>query len=442
MPASAPLGAAVLSVEVGGEASKPFSISIVASQIGLFSLNGNGWGPGLIDNLSPDGRRRPNEPQFPAKPGQMVELTATGLGDADKVDVNIGGRAALGVEVHHASVQGRDSIRFRVPPDAPFGCYVPVFARATGVDRSNTVTLAIADGSSHCEIPPGWPMRVETKEQKTGILGVVRTIAFYGADQPNVTADEAFASFFDNVAAFDNGSSGPSNRLLLIPPIGTCTSFSALYNSAVAEFSSIASAIANPGDVHTLDAGAAFTIASSGGSRSIPITAGRQGVFWTHLGLDDPTLRRKLPLFLDDPLYRFSSKGGADVQAISVTVPGIPTFQWTNRDALEKIQRSTGASIEWSGASEGALILIVAGSFDPYSTAGGIAYCAAKAEAGHLRIPPELFEQFPAAVPRPGPLRNGLAVFVLRSTSSSAVRGLDLLHTVSAVAYTRRSEFQ
>jgi len=436
MPASARLGPASLTVESPGGASNPFLVTVVSNQIGLYSLNGKGWGPGVVYNLSSDGRRTANTAQSAAQPGQVVQIEATGLGNANKVDLNIGGRSGLNVQVSGAMQQGRDSIRFRVPPGVPLGCYVPVFARAAGSARSNTVTMAIANGSAHCELPPGWPMRIETGQSRTGIIGVVRTTAFYEIGQPVLTSDEAFASFFDN------GSGVPSNRLLLVPPVGTCTSFSALYNSDVAEFSSITAAIANPGDAHTLDAGTELTISGSGGSRSVPLSGLRPGVFWTHLGLDDPTIRRKLPLFLNDPRYLFLSKGGADVSAISATVPGVPDFQWTNRDTLATIRRSAGANVEWSGAAAGALVLVVAGSFDPYSTAGGICYCAAKAEAGHLRIPAELLEQFPAAVPRPGPLRNGLAVFVIRFAPATPVRGLDLFRTVSAFAYTRRSEFQ
>jgi len=133
--------------------------------------------------------------------------------------------------------------------------------------------------------------------------------------------------------------------------------------------------------------------------------------------------------------------GGADVPAFSGTLPGIPALDWTNRDALASIQRSGGATFTWRGVPGGALVLILTGSFDPVSTAGGICYCAATAEMGHLRIPPEMFAQFPASGRVAGSMRSGAALAVVR-TETANVRGLDLLRLVSLFMYVRRTEFE
>jgi uncharacterized protein (TIGR03437 family) len=434
MPSSAPVGQGSLSVETSEGTSKPFPIGVVPSQPGLFTANGKGWGPGKIDNVGSDGRRRANTVETPARPGEMAGLLATGLGDGKKVEVMVGGRAASSVESHGASERGLNSILFRLPADVPKGCYVPVYARVRGATRSNVVTMAISDRDS-CEMPAGWPSTIGTG-RKLGLIGVSRRTAFYQPDQPTVTIDEAFGAFHEQELPEE------SNRLLLVPPVGTCTSYTALYQVDVNQIDSVAAALANPSDPHTLDAGAQFTISGSGESRAVSHSGSRPGVYWARLGLDDPTVRRKRPLFLNDPQFPFSVPGGTEVPAFSGTLPGIPALDWTNRDALASIQRSTGATFAWRDVPDGALVLILTSSFDPSSTAGGICYCAASAEMGHLRIPPEMFAQFPASGHVTGSMRSGAALAVVRTQPAKYVRGMDLLRLVSVFMYLRRTEFE
>ena len=52
MPVSTPLGSNRLVVTVDGQPSKPFPVDVVASNPGIFSRNGEGWGPGRIENNS------------------------------------------------------------------------------------------------------------------------------------------------------------------------------------------------------------------------------------------------------------------------------------------------------------------------------------------------------------------------------------------------------
>ena len=71
VPPDAPLGLATLVVTVDRHNSAPFPVEIVASNPGIYSLNGQGWGPGDI---------RENSQQNPAHPGQRVVAAVTGLG--------------------------------------------------------------------------------------------------------------------------------------------------------------------------------------------------------------------------------------------------------------------------------------------------------------------------------------------------------------------------
>lgn len=433
MPVLAALGSGSLTVETSAGTSNFFPVAVVRTQLGLFSTNGKGWGPGRIDNLGSDGRRTPNSMESPARPGQTVEVWATGLGYAQRVDIIVGGHAASILSAHRTEKRGFDSIRFRLPADAPKGCYVPAYARVPGSARSNIVTLTIAH-QFRCELPAGTPV---APGHKLGVIGISRTVALFDSSQPAITVDEAFAAFSEHKQTVE------SNRLLLLPPAGTCTTYTALYHDDLNEFESVAAALANPGDARTLDAGVQFTISVAGAARAIPHSGPRPGVYWTRLGFKDPSSTRSLPLFLNHPQYAISTPGGKDVAATSVLVTDIPTFEWTNRDALSIIQRARGAAFEWRGIPHDALVLILMASFDPLSTAGEIGYCAIPANAGRMHVPPEIFAHFPATGHIAGPFRSGAALIALRlQDEASTVRGLDLLRLVSVFANARRVEYR
>ncbi|HEX5431214.1 MAG TPA: hypothetical protein VFW83_04560, partial [Bryobacteraceae bacterium] len=191
-------------------------------------------------------------------------------------------------------------------------------------------------------------------------------------------------------------------------------------------------------DGPTLDAGPRFTIAGSSGTREIP----RSGIYWTRLGSENPASRRNLPLFLNDPRYTFSVPGGRDIAGLSGTIPGIPHFEWINRGALASIDRLRGAAVQWRGVPKDAIVLILAASFDPASTAGGIAYCAAKNGADRFFIPPEILAHFPATGRAAGPARSGVAVIALRLKSGPSIAGADPVRLVSVSVSAREAEFR
>ena len=436
MPSSARLGPASLSVEGPGGASKFSRIVVTPSQLGLFSVNGRGWGPGKIDDLDSHGRRTPNSVGSPARPGQLVEISATGLGGASRVQIFVGGRAARAVEALPGQGEGLDSIRFRVPGDAPTGCYVSVYARVPGSVPTNVVTVAISDGLGTCKMPAGWP-RPLAMGAKVGVLGVSRTVATFASGQPSVTNDEAFGAFFKNEQDTE------TNRLLLLPPEGTCTSYAALYQVDLGEFASVAAAIANPGAAPILDAGDAFTISGGGNIRTVPRSHGAASRYWVLLGSEDPSRRRNLPLFLDQPRFTISTAGSA-VPALSRTLPGLPKLEWTNQDQLATVERDRGITFQWRGAEQNTMVLLLAISFDRLGTAGYITYCNADPKAGHMSLPAEMLREFPLTGHAGGPLRSGAMLIGvhLETGIPPAASGLDALSLISAIVYARRVDFE
>src|ERR1700722_7959419 len=93
VPAAAALGPSSLIVSVSGLKSKPFPIEIAAFNPGIYSVFGEGWGPGRIMNLDAAGEGSPNTEENPARPGQTISLLVTGMGAETGATVNIGGRA-------------------------------------------------------------------------------------------------------------------------------------------------------------------------------------------------------------------------------------------------------------------------------------------------------------------------------------------------------------
>ena len=440
MPEVAPLGSTSVSVETSAGPSKEFPIAVVKTQPGLFSANGLGWGPGKIDNLSARGKRVPNGLGSPARPGQMIQLWATGLSEAGKVDIVIGGRTAAAMSVRRDEQRGVESVLVRIPEDAPRGCYVPAYTRVSSTDssnrstRSNMVTIAISE-QSRCELTAG--TRVDAG-QTIGVVGVSRTMAVLASNQPATTIDEGFAAF--SVRA----QTPESNRLLLLPPAGTCTTFTGLYHDDFGEFASVPAALADPGNARTLDAGPAISISGGPmGTRSLPLSGSRPGVYWTQLGFEEPGSARNLTLFLNGSPVNGSTPGGKDVSAISAALPVMPAFQWMNREMLATVHRERGLDFEWRGAPPQTLMLILAASFDPLSTAGEICYCAARADAGRMRVPPEALVYFPATGAAPGPFRSGVALIAIQiRDTQKPVSGLDWLRLVSVFVQAQRVVYE
>jgi hypothetical protein len=295
------------------------------------------------------------------------------------------------------------------------------------------VTIAIAE-QPRCELPAG---TLIDAGRKLGVIGVSRTVALLASNQPATTIDEGFAAFSERPQAPE------FNRLLLMTPPGTCTTYTALYHDDLNEFASVPAALANPGKVRTLAAGSEVSISGAAGTRSFLPSGLRPGVYWTQLGFEEPGTARNLPLFLNGPQYTASMPAGKDVAAISAPLPTVPAFEWTNREMLATVRRERGLTFEWRGAPPKSLMLMVAASFDPFSTAGEICYCAARGDTGHMRVPPELLAYFPATGAVPGPFRSGAALIAMQiRETQKPVRGLDLLRLVSVFVQARRVVYE
>ena len=156
-----------VSVEYQGLSSDSLTLAVAPATPGIFSADGSGAGAGVIVNQ--DGTI--NSTQYPAPPGSVVTLYATGAGlmsplgpdgsvvaaDAlpqasSPVTAIVGGVAA---EILYAGgspglVQGVLQVNLRIPDAVPSGDAVTLVLRAAGRDSQSGITVAIG-------APPGLP---------------------------------------------------------------------------------------------------------------------------------------------------------------------------------------------------------------------------------------------------------------------------------------------
>jgi uncharacterized protein (TIGR03437 family) len=413
IPKDAPLGAGDIVVTAAGAGSTPFPVEVVASNPGLYSRNGQGWGPGRIDNLDALGKRSENSSVHAALPGQSVILAATGFSPASSIRVVVGGRPAMAV-LHQTSQPGQQELRFAIPSDAPSGCNVPVYVLAAPKRASNVVSMAI-DAKGRCEglFPSGAaPAR---------FLAAVFSRTIMKATPVDSVYDEAVVSFA-SVAAGEHPT-----PFLMPPPPGTCVAYSGTFQTQTLLADSPSSAMVADLGGTELDAGPALTLSRDGGSRTIPGNASALGFFRARLGGKEVRFGpRALAPFLDKGEYRLRVPGGRDVAAFTASFAGPSPLEWTNRDSINTVDRSRPLTLEWRSAAPDHWVVAMATNVDHASTATGTVLCTALPAPGHFTIPPELLANLPASGGEGGVPYNRLFLGAIPSrTNQIKAAGLD-----------------
>ncbi len=417
MPQDAPLGKSSLMVDTAGQPSKPFAIQVVASNPGLFSLNGEGWGPGRVDNLDAQDHFTPNSFDHPAKPGQRLRLFGTGVGHARAIRVVIGNRPVAGASVSASKKPGEEQITFTVPPDAQEGCYVPVYLDLPPVRASNVVTIAIASRSGACE-PGALPL---LSQERPAFILLSRTNMRLNDLNPDVVEDHALATF-----AHKNNFPVLS-PLWLLPPTGTCTAYTGSFQSNSILSMSISDALVSDLGGSGLDAGPHLQLVRNGQSRSIPRIPAAPGLYKVRLGTSDSGPRRRaLPPFLGQGDFLLSAGGGKNIGDFQLTVKGPVPLEWKDRDQHEVVDRRLPLTVHWPAESSGRVVVILATNVDQITTAIGTCLCTAQARAGRFTVPAALLANIPASIDIPGIPYDRLFLAVLPPHATPiAAPGLD-----------------
>jgi uncharacterized protein (TIGR03437 family) len=409
MPASAPLGSGGLVVTVDGQTSRPFPIEVVASNPGVFSRNEEGWGPGHVDNVLRTGGRITNSTTHPALPGQQAILLVTGLSEGPSATVVVGNRTAKAEATRLTEHPGEEEVAFRIPLDAPQGCFVPLYLMAAPARASNVTTISIHSGAGPCNAGPA-PL---LGSEKIGVVALSRTqMKARKEHTADAVSDDARISF----SATENEP--VLTPLRLLPPAGACTAYTSSYQ-ADTDLSTSISSILGPGG-RGLDAGSKLTVVGAAGSRSIGETYRNPGYYRARLGSAGISHQETpLPLFLEPGEVTLQGTGGKDVGPFTVLFHVPAPFDWTDRDATSVVDRRRGVTVHWKGTTRDQVMLIVARNIDQITTAIGLTVCVAKAPAGQFTLPPELLANVPITRDMPGTPYDELVIGALEGTLPS-----------------------
>ena len=212
-------------------------VRITNNAFGIFTALGTGSGPGILQNFVSATSQPINQPTVTAKNGQAITLWGTGLGPITtgdnvqpsraipptKVEVFVGGISAQILYSGRAPCcSGLDQIVFNVPPNAPRGCWVPVYVRTSGNIISNFVSMAIQPAGGTCTndiLPNISSIAVNGGKFGEAIVARANTFQDVGMQAPVTVTSDYHLSF----GFAPKPTPFPFNPALTLPPPGTCT---------------------------------------------------------------------------------------------------------------------------------------------------------------------------------------------------------------------------
>lgn len=390
LPSDTPTGTAAFTVTYNGQTSNSVNHTIVAINLGLFTVDSTGGGVGIVTYadgslVSPDKTSSCNGAYTlcgAANPGDTLILWGTGLGPVNGSDA---AGAGLGVNMPNIPLtvwlggvqapvvyQGRsgccigeDEIFITVPDNVPTGCAVPLVAQI-GNEISNNVLIPVAGGSRDCT--PLNPVFAALGSADMGQLAVGGTITFAELNlekDPNGNGYQDFAKFvFAKILSFTPGTAAFLPSYADSQPLGTCVIYNNSNGNNDVPFTNLV----------PLDAGSSFTLSGPGGSADVtPSTSNTLSTAGT---------------FLVPGTFAVTGTGGADVGPFTgnFTVSALPALTNPATSTNLTVTRSNGMTVNWTGGA-GNILLQVGSNTDSSGNTGTTVNCTAPASAGSFTIP-------------------------------------------------------
>jgi uncharacterized protein (TIGR03437 family) len=417
LPSNTPTGTGTVTVSYTGETSFPIPITVVPNNLGIFSIDSSGSGPGivtyadysLVSAAKIAGCGGPNTACGAANPGDTLILWATGLGPVNGSDA---AGAGLGVAIdvpltlwlggvpapvvyqgRSGCCVGEDQIVFTVPDNVPTGCAVPLLVQI-GSEISNNVVMPVANGTRDCTpTNPAIPASIE-QEIVAGPIAVGTIKLDHYSDGNGAFEDDGKAQF-QNFLTYAAGSQPFFLSWVDSPPPGACLVYN---NSGENTNGPPVTSVAK------LDAGSTITLMGPNGNVALPENQG--------LNEFDPGN------FLVPGVYTVTGTGGANVGSFSgtLTIPASPTLTSPVNGAT--VTRSSGLTVTWTGGGSGNVAIDIGSCTDSTCASGATALCVAPASAGTFTIPPYVLLAFPAG-------GNGAFVLSTQAQASFSATGLD-----------------
>jgi len=375
-------------------------VNVVATNFGVFDLSGAGTGPARLKNAAGE------DVTFtaPARPGQQITLTGTGLGAvtgdeagaaltdalATEIEVYLGGKNANVVSKARAgTAPGVDQIVFEVP-EGVSGCFQSLAVVAAG-RTSNFVTTSVA-AEGVCSDPGGLTpadferISVQTEFSTGGVTLSRSSQTVQGFDIASETASGSFSKVkISGTVAIQNFGGNPS--------LGSClVSYFAPVDLSNLEV-----------DVQVLDAGPALTLTGPKGTKQLEK---REGVYSATLsqalpnipGL--PTLPGASGPYLDPGEYTVTGPGGADVGGFSAKITLGAPLNWTNRttvgnDGANAIDRTKPVVFNWTGGRESETVTVMGISLQQEPQFIATFRCLERAPVGTFTVPAWVLSALP-----------------------------------------------
>jgi hypothetical protein len=305
-----------------------------------------------------------------------------------EVQVLISGTPAV---IHYkgrsAEFPGLDQIQFQVP-EGVAGCYVPVVVLVNGVS-SNFGTMAINAEGGACSDQTSF-IATDLGPAAQGADTVLGHIVLVGLDYmvPGLQADVGLTSMFAEFSSVSHvamlQSLGPLGFSSELPPASTGACF--VYHgpgSDLEEFDDRTPAT-------RLNAGSRMNMTAPFGPAEIEADD-----FSFETGTDEGNL-------IVPGLYSFDNgSGGGEVGSFqaSITVPATQ-FAWTNRDTIQKVDRSQDLTVTWTGGDDSQEVVAILGhSGRRDKDVMGLFMCAERPSAGQFTLPSWLLSTLPANTP-------------------------------------------
>jgi uncharacterized protein (TIGR03437 family) len=403
MPSTATVGDATLTVAYNGKTSVPAKITVVKSQLGIFTANAQGTGPAASQHGADSS---PIQLTTAAKPGETIVLYGTGLGPIATADNIPPGAVPVGSNVivtvagkvvtpdyagRSPNFPGLDQINFKVPADVTTGCYVPASVTASGQVSQDFVLSIAAAGASVCTHPLGLNQSALATLDSGGTVnvGLFQMLRAYVAFINNSL--EGAGGLFDNVNA--NGVFQMYNR---IPAAFGAAPYPAPLNGCVV--------------IDQVITGSAFSVPDFsliGGKELIPhpIALNVSGPGNAQASLSRSATGGYLGLFLQPILgpgsWSIIGNGGPDVGPFNAKITLPDNLVWTNLGNFSNVPL-LDLTITWTGGNApGNPVVTIFGNstvvnaVDPSKSRAKSFYCAAPASAGKFVVTREVRQQLP-----------------------------------------------
>jgi uncharacterized protein (TIGR03437 family) len=407
LPSKTPVGTGTLTVSYNGQTSATAPITVVASNIGMFTLNSSGSGD-VVATLPAD--NTVVSPSNAPSPGDTVTLWATGLGPVSFDETNpaqqadmtsvplkvyIGGQPAnVLFRGRNACCSAVDTIYVTVPSGLR-GCANSVIMQIGNL-VSNAASIPIGTSGRNCvPLNPNQNLSglngTGGETRAFGGLALVRQVELFTLGttiESNIKMD-IIGGTFEKVTY--TGSTPPQGSDLDTNSYGSCTVRVSTAGQPQPPVQT---------SVQGLDAGQ-ITVAGPGiaGTRTLTkSTAGGLLIYGLQLDSTATTLAAGT--------YTFTGGGGPDVGAFTATYNSPTPLAWTNQSSLGTINRANGATVTWSGGDPTGYVTIAGASTYYGATAANNATvsftCVARVSDGSFFIPPVVLLSVPPSTARTG----------------------------------------